>query len=80
MDMTLAISLIALAFGAGYMLGKSASPAEAPAPPVPPDPAALAAVRPILASKGKIAAIKAYREQTGTGLRDAKLAVDTLDA
>ena len=80
MDMSLAISLIALAFGAGFMFGKSASPAQASAPPAPPDAAALAAVRPILASDGKIAAIKAYREQTGTGLREAKLAVDTLDA
>jgi len=81
MDMTLAISLIALAFGAGYGLGRKTStePHASHAPPAPPDPAALAAVRPILASQGKIAAIKAYREQTGTGLREAKLAVDTLD-
>jgi hypothetical protein len=42
-------------------------------PPAAPDLAALDAVRPILAAEGKIAAIKAYREKTGTGLRDAKV-------
>jgi hypothetical protein len=80
MDTTWAISLIALAFGAGYLLGRKGSISEPLPPPPPPDVMALEAVRPILASEGKIAAIKAYREKTGVGLRDAKLAVDTLDA
>lgn len=79
MDTTLAIGLIALAFGMGYVFGKMGSPASTPPDPTPPDLAALEAVRPILANEGKIAAIRAYREKTGTGLRDAKLAVDTLD-
>ena len=48
------------------------------APPAPLDLDALEAVRPILEKDGKIAAIKAYRERTGTGLREAKLAVDSL--
>lgn len=48
-------------------------------PPAPPDPEALAAVRSVLMEQGKIAAIKAYRERTGVGLRDAKLAVDSLE-
>ena len=75
MDTSLAIALIVLAFGAGYVFGKKAEPLP---PPAAPNPAALEAVRPILAAEGKIAAIKAYRERTGAGLRDAKLAVDTL--
>ena len=78
MDTSLAVLLIVLAFGAGFVLGKKATGSELP-PPATPDPVALDAVRPILAAEGKIAAIKAYREKTGTGLRDAKLAVDTLD-
>lgn len=40
---------------------------------------ALEAVRPILEQQGKIAAIKAYRERTGVGLREAKDAIDSLD-
>lgn len=40
---------------------------------------ALEAVRPILEREGKIAAIKAYRERTGVGLREAKAAIDSLD-
>ena len=78
MDMTLAMALIAAAFGVGYLFGRKGPSSEPLPPPAPPDMAALEAVRPILASDGKIAAIKAYRERTGTGLRDAKLAVDTL--
>ena len=80
MDTSLAIGLIACAFGAGYFVGKNGPAAEPSPPPPPPDLEALEAVRPILVSEGKIAAIKAYRERTGTGLRDAKLAVDTLEA
>jgi hypothetical protein len=77
MDMTLAIALILGAFVLGFALGKKGPGSEA-LPTVAPDPTALAAVESILASEGKIAAIKAYREKTGTGLRDAKLAVDSL--
>ena len=79
MDTSLAIVLIVLAFGTGYVFGKK-GPGSEPLPPrAAPDLAALDAVRPILPAEGKIAAIKAYREKTGTGLRDAKLAVDTLE-
>ena len=80
MDTSTVFGLIALAFAAGYFVGKGRLAAKPSAPPTPPDLKALEAVRPILAGEGKIAAIKAYRERTGTGLRDAKLAVDTLDS
>ena len=80
MDFTLAIGLIALAFGMGYVFGKMGSAASSSPPPAPPDLAALEAVRPILVGEGKIAAIRAYREKTGTGLREAKLAVDTIES
>ena len=79
MDTSLAIALIVLAFGTGYVFGKKGPGSEPLQPPAAPDLAALDAVRPILVAEGKIAAIKAYREKTGTGLRDAKLAVDTLE-
>jgi len=78
MDTSVVIALIVLAFGTGYALGKKGPGPESLPPPAELDPAALDAVRPILATEGKIAAIKAYREKTGAGLRDAKLAVDTL--
>ena len=78
MDMTLALALIAAAFFLGYGVGRSS--ADGLAPPATPDAAALEAVRPVLANEGKLAAIKAYRDKTGTGLRDAKFAVDSLDA
>ena len=71
------VVFIAVAFVVGYVLGGRGKGDRAPDPP-PPDPAALARVRPILSSEGKIAAIRAYREDTGAGLREAKLAVDTL--
>ena len=58
----------------GYVFGKMGPAREPLAPPAPPDLAALESVRPILAGEGKVAAIKAYREKTGTGLREAKLA------
>ncbi len=77
--MTLALALIAAAFFLGYAVGGRSS-ANGLAPPATPDAAALDAVRPVLANEGKIAAIKAYRDKTGTGLRDAKFAVDSLDA
>ena len=79
MDTSLVIALIVLAFGTGYVFGRKGPNSEALPPPAAPDRAALDAVRPILAAEGKIAAIKAYREKTGAGLRDAKLAVDTLE-
>ena len=78
MEATTAYLLIACAFLLGLVLGR-ARPAASLPPPAPPDPQALASVRPILEREGKIAAIRAYREQTGTGLRDAKAAVDSLD-
>ena len=78
METTTAYALIAAAFLVGYVLGGRKQP-EPLAPPLPPDLGALESVRPILEREGKIAAIKAYRERTGAGLRDAKLAVDTLE-
>lgn len=78
MDASTAYTLIAAAFVVGYLLGHRRTPSALP-DPLPPDPAALDTVRPILEAEGKIAAIKAYRERTGAGLRDAKSAVDTLD-
>jgi ribosomal protein L7/L12 len=77
MDFMTAMVLIAIAFGVGYATGRMGQGA---APPAPPDRKALEAVRPILEAEGKIAAIKAYREKTGAGLRDAKHAVDSLDS
>ena len=59
MDTFWAISLIVIAFGAGYFVGKKGPGAESLPPPAPLDAAALEAVRPILAGEGKIAAIKA---------------------
>ena len=79
MDMTLALALIAAAFFLGCVVGGRSSANEL-APPATPDAAALEVVRPVLANEGKLAAIKAYRDKTGTGLRDAKFAVDSLDA
>lgn len=78
MDMT-TIGLVAGGFLVGYVVGRvSGGSREPPAPPAPVDADALSAVRPILEREGKIAAIRAYRERTGVGLRDAKLAVDRL--
>ena len=79
MDMTLALALIAAAFFLGYTV-RGRSSAHGVEPPAAPDAVALETVRPVLAAEGKIAAIKAYRDKTGTGLRDAKFAVDSLDA
>ena len=81
MDLTTALLAIGAAFLVGYTLGRRAGAETGPLPlPVPPDPNALERVRPILESDGNIEAIRAYREATGVGLRDAKLAVDTLRA
>jgi ribosomal protein L7/L12 len=77
MEPSIAYALIAVAFVVGYLFGRGKSPESSPAP-VAPDPEVLEAVRPILEAEGMIAAIKAYRERTGVGLRDAKLAVETL--
>lgn len=77
MESVTAYALITAALALGYALGRRTR-SEPLAPPVQPDPEALEAVRLILDREGKIAAIKAYRERTGCGLRDAKLAVDTL--
>ena len=74
-----AFVLIAFAFGAGYLLGKQGIGAKSLPPLADPDPKALEEVRPILAADGKIAAITAYREKTGTGLREAKFAVETIE-
>ena len=79
MDSFWAIALPILAFVVGFLLGRKAPGSEPLAPPAPPDAAALDAVRPILAADGKISAIRAYREKTGAGLRDAKFAVETID-
>jgi ribosomal protein L7/L12 len=77
MDALTAYLLIACALAVGFFLGRKSG--EPMAPPAPPDGEALEAVRPIYEAEGKIAAIRAYRERTHTGLRDAKAAVDTLD-
>ena len=77
MDPLMAFLLIACAFVGGYVLGRIKG--DSLAPPAPPDADALEAVRPILERDGKVAAIRAYRERTGVGLRDAKSAIDTLD-
>ena len=78
MDAWMAYTLIAVAFGVGFVLGR-AQQTQSALPTPPPDPAVLVAIRPILETEGKIAAIKAYREKTGVGLRDGKLAVETLE-
>lgn len=67
MDTTLAVGLIVLAFGAGFLAGKNGTGAKSLPPVTDPDPKALEAVRPILAAEGKIAAIKAYREKSRHG-------------
>jgi len=77
-EFSTAMIFIAIAFGVGYAAGR-AGVGTPMAPPAPPDRAALEAVRPILRSEGKVAAIRAYREKTGAGLRDAKHAVDSLE-
>ena len=78
MDPSTAYLLIACAFVCGFVLGRTKR-GEPLAPPALPDDDALEAVRPLLEREGRIAAIKAYRERTGAGLRDARLAVDSLD-
>lgn len=78
MDWT-TIGIAGATFLVGYVLGRTTGGERTPAPPpAPVDAAALEAVRPIYENEGMIAAVKAYRERTGVGLRDAKLAVDKL--
>lgn len=77
MDTTSAVVLAMGAFVAGLVLGRQKTSSPTP-PPAPIDPKALELARKVLAHEGKIGAIKAYREATGVGLRDAKHAVDTL--
>ena len=78
MDTTLAISLIVIAAFGGWVIGRNSVAAVSESPPPPPDPVALEVARRVLTDDGKIAAIKIYREKTGAGLREAKLAVETL--
>lgn len=62
--------------------GRTALAAERPEPAAQRpalDDAARARIRAVLASDGKIAAIKLYRELTGAGLKDAKDAVEALE-
>ncbi|MCB9879792.1 MAG: hypothetical protein H6835_19550 [Planctomycetes bacterium] len=79
MDTSYAVALAAGTFFLGLVLGRRAGPLQPPAPPPPIDAKALELARRVLPLEGKIGAIKAYREATGVGLRDAKLAVETLD-
>ena len=79
MNSTTAYLLIAGAFFLGYLLGRRAPAAQPLPPPASPDPDVLRIFAPQESLEGKIAAIKAYRERTGAGLRDAKLAVETLE-
>jgi ribosomal protein L7/L12 len=78
MDISIALVLIAAAFLLGYTLGGRGR-RETHAPSAPLDSAALELARPILEGEGKIAAIRAYREATGVGLREGKMAVETLE-
>lgn len=81
MDTTSALLLAAGAFLAGLVLGRRARLRVPPAPkPAPIDPKALELARRVLPLEGKIGAIHAYRQATGVGLRDATVAVDTIDA
>ena len=77
MDTTSALTLAMGAFAAGLFVGRSRAPVPTQ-PPAPIDPKALELARKVLAREGQLGAIKAYREATGAGLRDAKHAVDTL--
>ncbi|MEZ5654245.1 MAG: hypothetical protein R3E87_27230 [Burkholderiaceae bacterium] len=80
MESSSAILLAVGTFFLGLFLGRRAGASTPPPPPPAPiDPRALELARRVLPLEGKIGAIKAYREATGVGLRDAKLAVDTLD-
>lgn len=65
-----------------WLLGRKAgTQTDATAAPVarPTSERDLASVRDVLRAEGKIQAIKRYRELTGTGLLDAKNAVEALE-
>ncbi|MCA8966958.1 MAG: hypothetical protein H6838_06270 [Planctomycetes bacterium] len=80
METPAVVAIAAGAFLAGWILRGRGRTDEAPLPPPAPiDPKAIELARSVLPIEGKIGAIKAYREATGCGLRDAKLAVDTID-
>lgn len=80
MNPTMILLLAAGAFAAGYVYGRrSMGGGERLLPPAPIDPKALELARRVLPLEGRIGAIKAYREATGVGLRDAMRAVDTLE-
>ncbi len=82
MDTLEVIGLVSAAFIAGFWIGRSTVVAKTPPPaPVPPPPAdKLEEIRLVLAGGEKIQAIKMYREQTGAGLKEAKEAVERLQA
>lgn len=73
------IAIAVAMFVCGWIVGRRRADETELPPPAPIDPKALELARRVLPLEGKIGAIKAYREATGCGLRDAKLAVDTLD-
>ena len=82
-----AACILAIIFGSKSLSGdelpaaspQAQTPEADPSQPSNPADDALEAVRLILEREGKIAAIKAYRERTGVGLREAKEAIDSLD-
>ena len=76
----LTVAVAALALVVGFAIGRASK--SAPSVSIvaaPPDATALERVRPILESGNKILAIKTYREATGAGLAEAKLAVESLE-
>ncbi|MFO1078298.1 MAG: hypothetical protein U1E73_11310 [Planctomycetota bacterium] len=79
MDTSSAVLLAAGTFLAGLFVGRRARRRAPPPPSAPIDPKALELARRVLPLEGKIGAIQAYRQATGASLRDATLAVDTLD-
>lgn len=80
MNPIMILLLAAGAFAAGYVCGRrSTGGGDRLLPLAPIDPKALELARRVLPLEGKIGAIKAYREATGVGLRDAKHAVDSLE-
>lgn len=79
MDTLGVVAVAAVAFFLGRMHGRRQRGEDRLPPPAPIDAKAIELARQVLPLEGKIGAIKAYREVTGCGLRDAKLAVDTLD-
>ncbi len=78
MDSPTDVGITVGAFLLGWFLGGRRQNRGPEAPPAPIDAKALELARRVLPLEGRIGAIKAYREATGCGLREAKLAVDTL--